>query len=241
MVLDLGYATLPRLLTHWPDGVVDAVVFTHEHPDHCIDLHGRTCAAQPNVHGRWSARRSVALDRHEEILDVRIPAAGTPPRPLDRGAVQIQIGTRPGSPREQHSGPVTCPRGQPPGERVSALATREDLVSGDGDNVESVKQGGNHVAGSFLCGVRDQRHPVRHHAAFDGGGQAEVGQTGHSRPRGSLRGSGEQRQQSDVVPWTATVLPCRSPASRSSPARPAPPAAPGADRRRCPAQVVGDA
>jgi ribonuclease BN (tRNA processing enzyme) len=39
LVLDLGYATLPRLLAHWPDGVVDAVAVTHEHPDHCIDLH----------------------------------------------------------------------------------------------------------------------------------------------------------------------------------------------------------
>lgn len=40
LVLDLGYATLPRLLSHCPDGDVDAVVVTHEHPDHCIDLHG---------------------------------------------------------------------------------------------------------------------------------------------------------------------------------------------------------
>lgn len=40
LVLDLGYATLPRLLTHVPDGAVDAVVITHEHPDHCVDLHG---------------------------------------------------------------------------------------------------------------------------------------------------------------------------------------------------------
>ena len=40
LVLDLGYATLPRLLAHWPDGVLDAVAVTHEHPDHCIDLHG---------------------------------------------------------------------------------------------------------------------------------------------------------------------------------------------------------
>ncbi|WP_344965835.1 MBL fold metallo-hydrolase, partial [Crossiella cryophila] len=40
LVLDLGYATLPRLLTHCPDAAVDAVVITHEHPDHCIDLHG---------------------------------------------------------------------------------------------------------------------------------------------------------------------------------------------------------
>lgn len=40
LVLDLGYATLPRLLSHCPDGAVDAVVITHEHPDHCVDLHG---------------------------------------------------------------------------------------------------------------------------------------------------------------------------------------------------------
>ncbi|QGN47615.1 MBL fold metallo-hydrolase [Micromonospora sp. WMMD558] len=40
LVLDLGYATLPRLLAHCPDAAVDAVVITHEHPDHCIDLHG---------------------------------------------------------------------------------------------------------------------------------------------------------------------------------------------------------
>ncbi|GAA0208674.1 MBL fold metallo-hydrolase [Saccharothrix mutabilis subsp. mutabilis] len=40
VVLDLGYATLPRLLDHCPDGDVDAVVITHEHPDHCVDLHG---------------------------------------------------------------------------------------------------------------------------------------------------------------------------------------------------------
>ena len=40
VVLDLGYATLPRLLAHVPDADVDAVVITHEHPDHCIDLHG---------------------------------------------------------------------------------------------------------------------------------------------------------------------------------------------------------
>jgi ribonuclease BN (tRNA processing enzyme) len=40
LVLDLGYATLPRLLAHCPDGDVDAIVVTHEHPDHCVDLHG---------------------------------------------------------------------------------------------------------------------------------------------------------------------------------------------------------
>jgi ribonuclease BN (tRNA processing enzyme) len=40
IVLDLGYDTLTELLSHVPDGGVTAVVVTHEHPDHCVDLHG---------------------------------------------------------------------------------------------------------------------------------------------------------------------------------------------------------
>ncbi|MFG2000855.1 MBL fold metallo-hydrolase [Spirillospora sp. NPDC048911] len=40
IALDLGYATLPRLLALWPDGALDGIVVTHEHPDHCVDLHG---------------------------------------------------------------------------------------------------------------------------------------------------------------------------------------------------------
>lgn len=40
IVLDLGYATLPQLLGHLPDGGADAVIITHEHPDHCVDVHG---------------------------------------------------------------------------------------------------------------------------------------------------------------------------------------------------------
>lgn len=43
LVLDLGYGTLPRLLAHVgsvaADGI-DAVVVTHHHPDHVVDLHG---------------------------------------------------------------------------------------------------------------------------------------------------------------------------------------------------------
>jgi len=38
LVLDLGYATLPRLLARCPEGEVDAVVVSHGHPDHCVDL-----------------------------------------------------------------------------------------------------------------------------------------------------------------------------------------------------------
>ena len=38
VVLDLGYAALPHLLKHCPDGAVDAVIVTHQHPDHCVDV-----------------------------------------------------------------------------------------------------------------------------------------------------------------------------------------------------------
>ena len=43
LVMDLGYGTLPRLLA-LVDSVhgagIDAVVITHKHPDHMLDLHG---------------------------------------------------------------------------------------------------------------------------------------------------------------------------------------------------------
>lgn len=43
VVLDLGYGTLPRLFallrSSTGDGV-DAVIVTHDHPDHMVDLHG---------------------------------------------------------------------------------------------------------------------------------------------------------------------------------------------------------
>ncbi|AXK33844.1 MBL fold metallo-hydrolase [Streptomyces armeniacus] len=38
LLLDPGYATLPRLLDHMPVTAVDAVLVSHGHPDHCADL-----------------------------------------------------------------------------------------------------------------------------------------------------------------------------------------------------------
>jgi ribonuclease BN (tRNA processing enzyme) len=38
LLLDLGYATVPRLLNHIGADQVDAVFFSHGHPDHCADL-----------------------------------------------------------------------------------------------------------------------------------------------------------------------------------------------------------
>lgn len=38
VVLDLGYGTASRLFTHCRGGLPDAVIVTHEHPDHCADV-----------------------------------------------------------------------------------------------------------------------------------------------------------------------------------------------------------
>lgn len=38
VVLDLGYGAGSRLFTHCGDRLPDAVVVTHEHPDHCADV-----------------------------------------------------------------------------------------------------------------------------------------------------------------------------------------------------------
>jgi len=68
VVLDLGYATLPRLLTALDSPVadgLDAVVVTHAHPDHMIDLHGLFRA-------RWFGRRGaprIPLFAPSAVLD----------------------------------------------------------------------------------------------------------------------------------------------------------------------------
>ncbi|MDT0345863.1 MBL fold metallo-hydrolase [Streptomyces litchfieldiae] len=38
LLIDPGYATLPRLLDHGTVDAVDAVLISHGHPDHCADL-----------------------------------------------------------------------------------------------------------------------------------------------------------------------------------------------------------
>lgn len=51
VALDLGYGTFPRLLEHCGAADLDAVLITHEHPDHCADLsalcRARHFAAEP--------------------------------------------------------------------------------------------------------------------------------------------------------------------------------------------------
>ncbi|MFZ0214628.1 MAG: MBL fold metallo-hydrolase [Candidatus Dormiibacterota bacterium] len=56
IVIDLGYGTLPRLLARLGSVVgdgIDAVIVTHQHPDHMVDLHGLFRA-------RWFGRQEAS-------------------------------------------------------------------------------------------------------------------------------------------------------------------------------------
>jgi len=72
LLLDPGYAVLPRLLELAPAERIDAVLVSHGHPDHCADLHpllrARTLRDEPApplpIHSPPDAvARILALDR----------------------------------------------------------------------------------------------------------------------------------------------------------------------------------
>ncbi|MGH7921975.1 MAG: MBL fold metallo-hydrolase [Candidatus Dormibacteraceae bacterium] len=81
IVLDLGYGTLPRLLSALDSTVgdgLDAALVTHRHPDHCVDLHGL-------LRARWFGRRGappLPLYAPEDVVDRLVELEDG-----DRGAV----------------------------------------------------------------------------------------------------------------------------------------------------------
>lgn len=94
LVADLGYATVPRLLTRIDASEVDAVYISHGHPDHCADLNpllrarafGADSSAPLPVYAPAGALDAVlALDRPETL------AGSYQVRPVDSGAT-FQIG-----------------------------------------------------------------------------------------------------------------------------------------------------
>lgn len=79
LVIDLGFATLPRLFTECPADALDAVVITHEHSDHCVDLNAlfRSLHYGDNSHRRLPlycppevVRRIDDLEPRAELTDV---------------------------------------------------------------------------------------------------------------------------------------------------------------------------
>jgi ribonuclease BN (tRNA processing enzyme) len=72
VLVDPGYATLPRLLEHCGASAVDAVLVSHGHPDHCADLNpllraralaGEPAPALPVFAPPGALRAVLALDR----------------------------------------------------------------------------------------------------------------------------------------------------------------------------------
>ena len=98
LVVDLGYATFPRLLEYTPAAEVDAVLISHGHPDHCADLNpllrARALPDEPvgplPVHALPGALDAVlALDRPGMLSEAIDPQVIRPQEPLQIGPFRI--------------------------------------------------------------------------------------------------------------------------------------------------------
>jgi ribonuclease BN (tRNA processing enzyme) len=88
LLLDAGYATMPRLLSYLDAAEVDAALITHGHPDHCADLNPLLRAraltdvpppALPVYAPRGALDAVLALDRPQMLdgsYDVRAVVSG---------------------------------------------------------------------------------------------------------------------------------------------------------------------
>lgn len=101
LVIDLGYATVPRLLEQAAAMEIDAVFISHGHPDHCADLNpllrARALAADPPpplpVYALPGALDAVlALDRPGMLAGALALHELSPGRDLDIGP--FRAGTR---------------------------------------------------------------------------------------------------------------------------------------------------
>jgi ribonuclease BN (tRNA processing enzyme) len=112
LVLDLGYATLPRLLTYCPDAAVDAVVITHEHPDHCIDLHG---LFRMHLYGGTDSRR-IPLYCPPGVLDrlAGLEPRRRPPYDLRRSRTAGRLSSRALRTDRHPAAPLRAQCGHPP-------------------------------------------------------------------------------------------------------------------------------
>jgi ribonuclease BN (tRNA processing enzyme) len=99
VLVDPGYAVLPKLLTRIGATEVDAVVVTHGHPDHCADLNpllrARTMAddpppALPVYSPPGAVDRVLALDRPAMTAGAYLPHAFTPGEEFEVGPFAVR-------------------------------------------------------------------------------------------------------------------------------------------------------
>ncbi len=77
LVVDLGYATVPRLLERAAPAQVDAVFISHGHPDHCADLNPllRARVLREDPAGRRAAQAGAGHLLLTHLLPGTDPAA----------------------------------------------------------------------------------------------------------------------------------------------------------------------
>ncbi|MEU4221623.1 MBL fold metallo-hydrolase [Actinoplanes sp. NPDC026623] len=99
LLLDLGYATLPRLLQRITAEQVDAVFVSHGHPDHCADLNpllrARALGDRPSpplpVYAPAGALDAVlALDRPGMLDDAYVVRDVIPGAPFELGPFRAE-------------------------------------------------------------------------------------------------------------------------------------------------------
>jgi ribonuclease BN (tRNA processing enzyme) len=99
LLLDVGYATVPRLLRKIPADQVDAVFVSHGHPDHCADLNpllraralGDRSSPPLPVYAPPAALDAVlALDRPEMLGKAYVLHDALPGTPFDIGPFRAE-------------------------------------------------------------------------------------------------------------------------------------------------------
>jgi ribonuclease BN (tRNA processing enzyme) len=153
VLVDPGYATLPRLLEHCDAASVDAVLVSHGHPDHCADLNpllrARALRDRPAprlpVHAPPGALRAVlALDRPGMLDDAFELREFAPGSPFEAGPFSVRTWLLPHSMpnaglRLQAAGTVLAYTGDTgPSPDLPALAQDADLFIAEASYPEHV-------------------------------------------------------------------------------------------------------
>ena len=164
LLVDLGYATVPRLLERAAAEEIDAVFISHGHPDHCADLspllRARALSADPPaplpVHALPGALDAVlALDRPEMLAGACTLHELSPGRRLDIGPFRAETRLLPhwvpnaGLRLTAGSRVLTYTGDSGPSPELDELARHCDLLLAEATFVDQVPdQAGQQAAGA---------------------------------------------------------------------------------------------
>lgn len=155
LLVDLGYAVVPRLQEYVTVGQVDAVFISHGHPDHCADLNpllrarvfsDDTLPRLPVYAPPGALDVVLALDRPEMLADGYVLHDLAPGESLDIGPFRAQTEPLPHSRpnaglRLTAGGQVFAYTGDTgPSERVVGLGRGADLLLAEASHVDQVPE-----------------------------------------------------------------------------------------------------